>query len=82
MALARSLAGNTAVRIDSVAGITNAAPTPITARAAISVAESPDTAAHADPAAKMTRPASRALRRPNLSPSAPPMISNAANVSV
>ena len=82
IAPARSLAGNTAVRIDRVAGMTNAAPTPITARAAISVEESPESAAQADPAAKTTRPAISARRRPNRSPSAPAMISSAANVSV
>ena len=82
IAPARSRAGNTAVRIDSVAGMTNAPPTPISARAAISVAESPDRAAQAEPEAKMTRPSSSARRRPNRSPSAPAMTSSAANVSV
>ena len=37
IALARSRAGNTLVRIDSVDGMTNAAPTPMIARAAISI---------------------------------------------
>ena len=78
----RSRAGNTAVMIDKVAGMTNAAPMPITARAAISVEESPESADHADPAAKTARPAISARRRPNRSPIAPAMISNAANASV
>ena len=38
IALARSRRGKTLVRIDSVDGMTNAAPTPMTARAAISIA--------------------------------------------
>ncbi len=82
IAPARSLAGNTAVRIDSVAGMTKAAPTPISARAAIRVDESPDSAAQAEPEAKTTSPSSRARRRPKRSPSAPAITSSAANVSV
>ena len=57
IALARSRAGNTLARIDSVDGMTNAAPTPMTAREAIS---RPDVSANtpsSEPSPKITRPA-------------------------
>jgi hypothetical protein len=68
--------------MDSVAGMTNAPPMPITARAAIRVVASPARAAATDPAAKTPRPSSSARRRPYRSPSAPATMSRAANVSV
>ena len=56
IALARSRAGNTLVRIDSVEGMTNAAPMPITARAAISMAGLSAKAPSTEPAANTTQP--------------------------
>ena len=80
-ALVRLAGGNVPVMVDSVAGMTRAAPSPITVRRAIS-SLAPDTViATADPAAKMTRPASRKRRRPNRSPSAPAGSRNAAKTS-
>src|SRR5207248_879625 len=48
IARGRSFGGNTCARIDSVAGITNAAPTPITARAPITAVAELDSTANND----------------------------------
>ena len=56
IACGRSLGGNTWARIDSVAGITNAAPTPITARAPIKLLAELDNAANTDAAPNTIRP--------------------------
>ena len=78
IACGRSFGGNTAFRIDSVAGMTNAAPRPITTRAAISMPVPDAKAAAALPRAKTVRPPRSESRRPYRSPSAPAGISNAA----
>ena len=70
IALARSRRGKTLVRIDSVDGMTNAAPTPITALATISIVGSSAKAPSTEPAANTTRPACRAPLRPKRSPRA------------
>ena len=64
MARGRSSGGNTWARIDSVAGITNAAPTPITARAAMTPVDEVDVTANSDAAPNTTSPAFSASRRP------------------
>ena len=71
MAWGRSRGGNTELMIDSVAGITNAAPRPITTRATISMLVPPANAASVLPGANTVRPPSRERRRPYRSPSAP-----------
>ena len=81
IAFACSRRGKTLVRIDSVDGITNAAPTPITARATISIAGSSAKAPKAEPAANTTSPAWSAPLRPKRSPSAAARNSNPANTS-
>jgi hypothetical protein len=63
-ARARSVDGNVPVIVDSVAGITSAAPRPRTARSAISSVADEEVIATADPAPKITRPAISATRRP------------------
>ena len=81
MALARSWAGKTLVRIDSVAGMTNAAPRPMTARLAISWVEPVDRAPPMMPTPKMARPSCRAPLRPKRSPRAPAVSSTPAKTS-
>ena len=79
IALACSRRGKTLVRIDSVDGMTNAAPTPITALATISIVGSSAKAPNAEPAANTTRPACRAPLRPKRSPRAAARNSRPAN---
>ena len=65
MAWARSLGSvKRLVMIDRVAGITNAAPRPMKARVAISVALLPEKAASTEPRPKMAIPAKSERRRP------------------
>ena len=61
----------TLVRIDSVQGISAAAPTPITTLLTVSHPTLPDQAEKADPAAKTSSPARNTHFRPTRSPSAP-----------
>ena len=82
MAWGRSLGGKTAFRMDSVAGMTNAAPRPITIRAVISTPVPDANAASALPPANTARPPSSDRRRPYRSPRAPAGISRAAKHSV
>ncbi len=64
-AVARSRSSsNTLISSESVAGMMNAAPAPITARHAISTSTSPANAAAVDAAAKTSSPASSVRRRP------------------
>ena len=79
MALGRSWAGNTLVRIDRVDGITNAAATPITARAAMTWPALWAVVATAAPARNTTRPESRAPLRPYRSPRVPAVNNRPAN---
>ena len=82
MACGRSFGGNTAFRMDKVAGMTNVAPRPITTRAPISMPVPDANAATVLPSAKTARPAIRERRRPKRSPSAPAGMSSAAKHSV
>ena len=71
MALGRSWAGKTLVRIDSVEGITNAAARPMIARAPVTTAAESAVEARTVPNRKTVRPACRAPLRPNRSPMVP-----------
>ena len=64
IARGRSFGGKTWARIDRVAGITNAAPTPISARHAITAPDELDRAAASDASPNTTRPPFSAARRP------------------
>ena len=70
-ALVRLSAGNVLVIVDSVAGMTSAAPTPSTARSAISSPAEAAVIATAEPAPNTISPTISANLRPNRSPSAP-----------
>ena len=77
----RSRGGKVAVMIESVAGFISAAPTPWTARAPIRK-EALGARPHASEASvKIARPTVNMRRRPYMSPSFPPVIRSAANVS-
>ena len=82
IALARSFAGNTAVRIESVEGMMKAPPTPISARVAISISDDSARAESPDPSPNTTSPNVSAFLRPKRSPSAPAVSSTAANTSM
>ncbi len=69
-------------RAPPVVGSTSAAPTPVSARPAISTTTLGASAARVDPAANKVRPVSIPRLRPNRSPSAPAGISRHANTSV
>ncbi len=71
MAFGRSWIGNEFKMIDNVAGMINAAPTPISVRMAISWVGSVAWLAVSAAPPKMSRPISSAPFRPNRSPSAP-----------
>ena len=58
---------NMSVMIDKVDGMISAAPTPMLARAAISIATEPEKAAHVEPPAKASRPARKVRFRPTRS---------------
>lgn len=81
IAFARSLRGNVFVMIESVAGSTNAAPRPCTARNVISCPALPDMAAPAEPAPKITSPTVIHRFRPNRSPRLPPSSSSPARIN-
>ena len=66
----------------SVNGVTIAAPAPCTARAMISIVEVVASAAAAEPSVKTARPIEKMRRLPKRSPSAAPVSSSTANVSV
>ena len=70
-ALARSWGGNEFWMIESVAGMTSAAPMPMTARAPMRVAAESAREAMKAQVPKITRPVSSAPLRPNRSPMAP-----------
>ena len=78
----RRFAGTPALRIVSVSGVMIAPPTPCAARAAISAWALGASAAAADEIVKMPRPIASMRRRPKRSPSAAPVRSRTANVSV
>jgi len=74
--------GTAALRIVSVSGVTIAPPIPCAARAAISASTDGASAAAAEASVKMPRPMTNSRRRPKRSPSAAPVRSRTANVSV
>ncbi len=78
----RLASGTAAVSRVRVSGIITAAPTPWTARAAISSPMPGERAAAAEPAVKTARPTRKILRRPKRSPRAAPNISSTAKLRV
>ena len=81
IALGRSSLGKMFVMIESVVGMIAAAPTPISAREAISSVELLEIAASSEPAPKIPKPTNRARLRPNRSPRLPAASSRPANTS-
>ena len=81
-ATARRSGGIAADRIVSVSGVTIAPPTPWMARARMRISVDGDSAASAEPPMKMPIPIRNTRLRPNRSPSAAPVMSRTANVSV
>ncbi len=79
MARGRSSGGKIDVMSDSVAGMMNAAPMPITARLAISWEALPASPPSREPRPNTARPPSSAPRRPKRSPMAPALSSRPAN---
>jgi hypothetical protein len=67
--------------MERVHGIRAAAPTPITARAAISPSVEPENAAKADPAPKTTKPPIKTHLRPTRSPREPRLSKRPANTT-
>ena len=78
IALPRSRAGKTFVMIDSVAGMMNAPPTPMTARLTIREVGESAIADDREPSPKTTKPTCRAGRRPKRSPRLPAVSSSPA----
>ena len=78
----RRSAGTAAERIVSVSGITIAPPSPWIARAASSAPIDGASAAAAEASVKIVIPIVKSRRRPNRSPSAAPVRSSTAKVSV
>ena len=78
----RRAAGTAAESTVSVNGSTIAPPTPCSARATSSATIDGASAAPADAAVKIATPIASSRRRPKRSPSAAPVISSTANVSV
>ena len=81
IARGRSCGGKIDVMMDSVAGMMNAAPMPITARLAISCEASPASPPSSEPRPNTARPASSAPRRPKRSPMAPALSRRPANTT-
>jgi hypothetical protein len=81
IAFARSRAGKTLTRIESVDGMMNAAPAPMSARHAMSCHIAVDWDAAAAPTKNVTRPNCSAPLRPNRSPIAPVENSSPAKTS-
>src|SRR3954469_6324347 len=81
IALARSCGGNTLTRIDRVAGMMNAAPSPIAARQAMISVTSLACDARKLATKNVANPNCSAPLRPNRSPSAPDVKSRPANTS-
>ena len=74
--------GKTLVRIDSVDGMMNAPPTPISARVAISISAEPASAERASRGRRRAARGSSARLRPKRSPSAPAVSSRPAKTSM
>src|SRR5688572_7243130 len=81
IARGRSAGGKIVVMIDNVAGMTNAAPTPITARPAMTCVAPDARPANNAPRPDTTRPLRSAFLRPNRSPSAPAVNSTPAKTT-
>ena len=81
-AMPRRAGGTAAERIVRVSGVTIAPPTPCRAREAISQSMLGAIAAAAEPKVKIARPTRNIRLRPNRSPSAAPVRSRTAKVSV
>jgi hypothetical protein len=79
-ALPRCSRGKAAPSSAIASGITNAAPVPCAARAAISAPALADSAQAAEATTNSANPAANMRRRPNRSPSAAPVSSSTANV--
>ena len=79
MARARSRPSKVLVRMDSVVGKMNAAPIPMSPRAAMSISGVLASDARAEHAPKRNSPTDSAPLRPNLSPSAPAVSRRLAN---
>ena len=82
IALPRSASSKVAPMIASEHGINSAAPTPWMARARINCATVGDRPHQIDAAAKIAMPTTKMRRRPNRSPAAPPVKTNADRQSV
>lgn len=82
MARPRSRGPNSATMIERVAGMTNAAPRPISARNTTSCPVESDRAAAEEARASTARPPVRVRRCPNREPRLPAVISIAANTRV
>jgi hypothetical protein len=79
MAFGRSLSSNTVIRIESVLGMINAPPTPITVRAMISCAGSLANEASNEDAPNSASPMTMTFRLPNRSERLPEVSSRPAN---
>ena len=78
----RRSGGTAAERMVSVSGMTIAPPMPCTARARLRNSTDGASAAAIEPGVKMPMPSTNTRRRPKRSPSAAPVSSSTANVSV
>ena len=81
-ATARRSGGTAADRMVRVSGVTIAPPTPWIARARMRISVDGERAARADPPMKVAIPIRNTRLRPNRSPSAAPVMSRTAKVSV
>ena len=81
-AVPRRSGGKLAVSRESVEGMTNAAPTPATARRMMSHVGESSHSGRIEDTVKMASPTMRVARRPNLSPSAPAVRTSPARTSV
>ncbi len=81
IAIPRCRGGKVAAMIESVAGLINAAPTPCTARAAISVSPFVARPHASEESVKTTRPRMKIRRRPMRSASFPPLSMSTAKVT-
>lgn len=82
LARARSSGANDAWRIARLPGVSRAAPTPCSARAAIRMPAVGATPQSREASANQMVPTTKTFRRPNESPSEPPASSSPASVSV
>jgi hypothetical protein len=81
IAQCRRSAGNASTMIDSASGASIAAPTPCSARIAISISSLVESAQPAEKAVNHTKPSTNTRFRPYRSPSVPPTSRSDANAS-